>query len=321
MKNLEFDYRLIGDDVKFQATRSAFDCVWYESESENEGPKVLVRSLYHLLCIHCILYSLTTLFEERYDVEFLTKNQNETEPTVLACKELSSFNLGKTKFGLEELRGSLIQHFKSPKNYAKWKIFQSEEFKRMILDPIEKKSYVIFNDLLCIILDSAAEHRYDNAFIAMFLSNPVYFLFEKTRLDFVRFTIPTDRFDQLMVLRKGPPYSNCSESNNQSSCLNDCFRSSFRLSRYFYKSNEAGIIHLNSFSNRSEENERSCFRKCNKEDCKIVQYIPISSSDDRNPKTITSKASPNWIDLIFRYSLLDCCVRSLTSHSTSSHTS
>ena len=138
--------------------------------------------------------------------------------------------------------------------------------------------------------------------LSSMLSPPVYFSFKRSTLDFVQMASLLSSFSQLSVQKKGPPYSNCSETNGKFSCLNDCFRNNFRLARYFYEGNETGTIHLSHPStNRTiERSERSCFEKCWRENCEIVQFILASE----NPRTTRLEAKPKlsepdfWVQFI-----------------------
>ena len=96
------------------------------------------------------------------------------------------------------------------------------------------------------------------------------------------------------MLKKGPPYSDCSPSNARFHCLNDCFKRKARLSRYFYDSNETGLIQLN-FSDRSIE-ERNCFDECNREDCEITQLIPVENLEGSKTKTFEAKPKLSAFD-------------------------
>ena len=84
-----------------------------------------------------------------------------------------------------------------------------------------------------------------------------------------------DQIDQLTVLKETHRFSDCDQSNRRFFCLNDCFRKRARLARYFYHSNETGIIHLN-YDERNKtirENEKICFEECKRENCKMNQLI------------------------------------------------
>ena len=100
--------------------------------------------------------------------------------------------------------------------------------------------------------------------------------------DFVRMGSSNSQIEQLIVRKKGRPYSDCDESNGRFRCLNECFRRNFRLSRYFYQANEIGSILLD-FSERNrtiQESERICFGQCTRENCKLVQLTPVYESKE-----------------------------------------
>ena len=84
------------------------------------------------------------------------------------------------------------------------------------------------------------------------------FAFKESTFDWVKMRV-YEKFDQLIVLNMGPPYSDCVANFSRFHCLNGCVKKKFRLSEYFYDGNETGLIQLNTPGNRSiEENEKHC---------------------------------------------------------------
>ena len=109
--------------------------------------------------------------------------------------------------------------------------------------------------------------------------------------------------DQLVVLNELKPYSNCVDRRySKFACLNQCFKSKFKLSRYYFSANEMGKLELNYDANNNSiiEHEAYCFKSvCKAEDCKLVNFINSISKYDS--KTTTFKAEPSisdyWIQL------------------------
>ena len=256
---------------------------------------ILILKFWCVACaIFCIL-SLQTLVKERYEVVILVAEKNETDPTILLiCKELSGFQLDKTELLLEDLRDKLIDHFNSMK-FSFWKQRSLAPYKNSVLDRLRAGQYLIFNGLFCIHLKDEKEG------ISMrdILTQPVFFAFKNSTLDFVLMAL-LKAFDQVIVQMRGPPYSNCSEDNGRFLCLNECFKRHFRLSRYLYGGNETGPIHLkrvNRTIEKSEKSERSCFRECWRENCKIVQFI--AASDMRDSGITRLEAHPKLSDFYY----------------------
>ena len=239
---------------------------------------ILILKLWYVICAIFCLYSLNKVVEERYEVKILASNQSETDPLIfLACKELSSFQLNRTEVRLEELRVELVNHFNSLK-FPSWNQ-NLVPYKNLILNRLKTGQYLISDGLLCIHLKDKNEEKSTS----VILSKPVLFAFKNSTLDFAPIASSTKSFDQVIVQMRSPRYSNCSESNRRLRCLNECFKDSFRLSRYLYEGNETGSIHLKPVNRTIEEGERSCFEECWRENCEIVQFIP--ASEDRESKT------------------------------------
>ena len=253
----------------------------------------LILKFWYVACVIFCLYSLNTLVEERYEVAILASDPNKTDPLVtLACKEISKLKINKNEIRLEELRDELIKQI----NNINWQRYPSifSDVKERVLNRLKTGQYVIFKGLLCVSFNKTSE-RFA---IRNILYPPVFFAFKRSTLDFAQMAISTSSFDQLSVQMKGPPYSNCSESNGKFGCLNECFRKKFRLAHYFYWGNETGTIHLSQSTNRTiEENEKFCFEKCWKENCEMVQFVPIPSY--YNPRTTRLEAKPKLSELEF----------------------
>lgn len=101
--------------------------------------------------------------------------------------------------------------------------------------------------------------------------------------------------NQLIVLNKEKPFSNClNTKNNQiylkSICLNNCFKSKFKLTKYYYNSNETGTVYLGTGNNLSiAKNERKCFEKCKEDNCKLTYFVNnINKPEEIRNKTKTS---------------------------------
>ena len=236
---------------------------------------------WYVACTIFCIYHLKMLIHERYEVESRVENRSEPEPITLACKELSSFHLNETVYELSALRADLYDFFNTSNDYhIPREGFDRDLFKSLILDPIEKGIYLIFNDQLCFTIKDNNLDR---------ILSPKFFSFKNCTAEFFKMQERSERFDQLIVLRKGHPYSNCRKDNSRFRCINDCNKRGFRLARYFYESYETGPIHLNSTTNRSiEESEKNCRKECEMENCKMIQLVPISSFESRRDSRTTT---------------------------------
>ena len=255
--------------------------------------KIFIFKAWCVACaIFCIL-SLQTLVEDRYEVAILARNESEMDPTIsLICKELNSFQLDKTEMRLEILRDKLVNYFNRLEYTPVWGV-DLDSTKHLIVNRVKTGQYLIFNGLFCILLKRKSE----GSDMSLILSYPVFFAFKNSTLDFSQMASLSKSFDQVIVEKRGPPYSNCSKTNERFKCLNECFKDHFRLSRYFYGGNETGLIHLKSETNQSvEESEKSCFEKCQRENCKIVLFFP--ASENRKPET-TFGTEPKLSEFFF----------------------
>ena len=164
--------------------------------------------------------------------------------------------------------------------------------------------YLVINRKVCLIAND--EEQLEKIVKILYLSPKTkksYFAIIRDTFDLVKMPQWYDTIEQLTVLKKGHPYSNCSK-NARFRCLNECFRRGFRLAKYLYESSETGLIRLN-FSDRNqtiEESEKSCFGKCKKENCKLVQMI--TARLEKRPKVETFEARPKlsafdyWVQMI-----------------------
>ena len=237
--------------------------------------KILILKLWYVACTIFCLYSLNTLVLESYEVAILAANQSEVDPIrILVCKKLNSFHINKTEVRVEEFKDEMVDHL----NRSHCALYLVP-YKRSIMRRLETGQYMIFDGLLCIPL----EENEDKFRIKTILPQSTFLAFKKSTLDFAQQASWYEPFDQLVVQKKGPPYSNCCESNGRFRCLNECFKNNFRLSRYLYEGNETGLIHLKPATNQTIEREKICFEKCWRENCDIVRFIPFSGQ--RKPET------------------------------------
>ena len=265
----------------------------FETSSEVKM-KIFILKLWYLVCAIFCVFSLNTLVKERYEVAILVGDPSKVDPVIiLACQKLDSLKIEKTTILLEELRSDFFHYFNRSKYPSLWGE-DSNIHKKKVLNRLETGQYYILNGLFCI----HSKDEWEASSICPIQSKPVFLAFKKSTLDFAQKTNDlSDSFDLLSVQKKGPPYSNCSESNERFRCLNECFKEKFRLVRYFYEGNETGPIHLKPETNETLENEKSCFEKCWRENCEILQFIP--KSEVRSSRTSAFEARPKQSEFEF----------------------
>ena len=214
-------------------------------------------------------YALYTLVADSYEI--LYQKRNEAVPLqFLVCLKLSDLYPNQTEVELKELRGRLYDHFNISEKYPLKGSFDRISLE-LILNRTESGDYLMLNRKVCLI----ANDRKELQLIYLFLSQRVVFAIQSDTFDFIRMESDNlfPKIEPKTVLKRGHPYSSCSESNGRFHCLNECFKRRFRLARYFYYSNEIGRILLdyNENDRTIQESERICFGGCKRENCKLVE--------------------------------------------------
>ena len=257
--------------------------------------------LWYLICLVLAFQSLDTFIEESYEVVY--EKSNRTEPVqLLICEELNDLYPNETEIDLKKLQADLYNHFL---NFGHdWRRNHSG-FKELVRNQTKLGSYLVLSGRVCLVANDAEE--LEKIYFFLYISPKMsksFFAISRDTFDLVKMSRWDDPIDQLTVLNKEPPYFDCSRSNAKFRCLNECFKKSFRLARYYYEGNETGLIRLDyGKSNRTiAESERNCFDKCKRENCKMIQLI--SSHKIKRPKVETFEARPKlsafdyWLQLI-----------------------
>ena len=256
-----------------------------------------MQTVWFFVCFVFAFHGLYSLVKEGR--ETLYERHNKTEDVQrLACEKLADLYPDKREIDLVELRDDLYRHFNGPGD-SDWKRRYPDEFKRLILNQTKTGGYLSLNGSVCLIANNWTKLRD----IRRFLSHKaMYFAIKRETFDLVKMQNWNDQIDQLVVLRKAHPYTNCDKSNSRFFCLNNCFKRKARLARYFYSGDETEPIQLNYDERNAtiKANEKICFDKCRRENCKMVQLIAIK----KNSRTETLKARPKlrkvdyWIQFI-----------------------
>lgn len=275
-----------------------------------------IAKFWHFACLVFAFYSLETLVEEHYEV--LYEKSDGAEPVeYLACLPLRDFYPNETEIELQQLRIDLFNYFNSSPEFDLWRT-EEPSFKELVLDRTKSGGYLILNGVACLI-----ENKEDQQIVRLYLpSNAVYFAIKRESIDFLQMN-KNDHIDQLIVLKKEHPYSDCIKSRSRFRCLNECFRSRFRLARYYYDSNETGLIQLN-YSDKNQtilESEKNCFRQCKRESCYMAQLISVDQNAFRKvAKTTKFQARPRLkeFDYYIQAIGLLCCFTGLCFNDLSS---
>ena len=250
-----------------------------------------------LPCVLFCLYCLYTLVVDSYEVVYVKRNETN-ELQYLACVELSRVYPGKTEIDLKALRDELYNHLNRSDGLGTRKN-NPKEFEKLVLNRTSSGGYLILNRRVCLI----AKDQKELEDIYYFLSfETVLFAMHRDTFNFVRLEHPFHPTNQRIVLKNELVNSDCSKSNSRYRCLNECAKRHFRLARYFYDSNETGLVQLSGSNRTTQEIEGKCFSECKKENCKLVQLTLIDRS--RKSKTETFEvqlklsAFDFWLQLI-----------------------
>ncbi|KAI3484111.1 hypothetical protein L1887_52905 [Cichorium endivia] len=252
----------------------------------------------HFVCILFCFFSYYTLVNDSHETVY--ERANKTLPLqYLACKELRSLYPSKSEIDLEEFPADFLQYllntrikYLSPKNRM--------QFQRLVLKPILAGRCLIINEKACLV----ANEKDLEAIDFLFSSRLSYVSINMETFDSIKMARWDFKIDQLTVVKKGPPYSDCEESNSRFFCLNDCFKKSFRLSRYLYNSNENGSVRLYyGYKNQAiRKSEQICFGICKKENCKLVKLIAKGPLKTPITETVEARAKLSdtdyWLQLI-----------------------
>ena len=268
-----------------------------------------IPEIWYFVCWVFGFYSLNTLIEESHEVVYEKSNEVE-DVQHLACKELSYLNSNKTKINLKEMRNDLWRHFNSSIDLKKDP--NSGKLKELILNRTKTGGYLILNRKICLFANNESELEHIN----WLLSLTIKLAFKRDTADLVEIKEYKDKIDQLVVLKKPFPYSDCEKSNSRFFCLNNCFKRRARLARYFYHSNETGTIQLN-FSERNEvirENEKTCFEECWKANCKMIQLIAVDQQKKLNFEKFEAQPKLSEFDYWLQFIGLFCSFAGLSLH-------
>lgn len=247
---------------------------------------------------------------EKYgDIIFLKTNEGydlKTKFHYLFCIPLNkifeskkSIYFKKTNWTLEELSDLVFKNLWTKIGNKKGNL----KLKKIILNANSTKNYVFYKFYFCLIIK-------DNFEIEQVLSK--YFKNHKTKcymfkdnpfilLDYCVF----ERFfSQLRVVNLEYPYSNCktwigNEFYSKFKCSNNCLKKKQRSLKYYYDSNETGIVFKDHFNDLI--NDKYCANEqCNWSTCELLVLNILETT----VKSKVIKAYPMISNLDFLYQLI-----------------
>lgn len=254
-----------------------------------------ILRIWFCCCLLFCIYCLSILIDASYQVTYIADDEGaekEEKFKFLACVDLESFFSNRTEIDLQEVRGIFIDYIQEqfPRR------FFDEKASQAILNRTRSNdsALVVMRDNACILLDGEQEFKLWRSLEVL-----SFFAFKEESFRWIRFNRHDDGHDDqheplltLIVLNEGPPFSNCSKSNDRPRCLNECFKRGFRLSRYFYYfANETGPIYRLKSNRTVEEHEKRCFLECSRPSCKML-YLKTNSFFDKFENVIAFRAQP-----------------------------
>ena len=249
--------------------------------------------VWYPVCVLFCIHSLNILIEQSNLIAYKWSDLNvEKEPVyLLGCCSLGDLSLNKTTYDLQQLRKVLLDRFENKPNphhkdfdyydygTSRKKIF--ENGKKFALNRTAAGGYLILHEMFCLIVHSGLEL----VRLSEFLSPLIMFGFKRDSLDLAKIDHPEDHFSQSIVIN-----AHCSKNYFRFRCLNDCYKTRFRFSGYFFGGNETGSIHLNQSKNQTvKKHERYCVTRCRRDACKMV-HLAKSEDDNSRAKKFTVRA-------------------------------
>ena len=252
--------------------------------------------IWYLICFLFAIHCLSYLFEERYEV-FYANSKKDEKFEYLICLDLRKFYKNRSEISLSEMNIGIFQFFKSLEN-SKEKIK-----KELILNQIKNRNFYVYKGLYCLNTKNLLDLEIIYQVFHLKSVHVKCFIFKKENYVFLNLksnVILNLKIDQLVVYNKEYPYSNCLKDYSQFNCLNNCFKSKYKLADYFYEGNEATdlIIILHYKVNKSiNDNEIKCFKKCKFQNCKLTKFIELFNNAEN--KTVIFEAYPLITDFDF----------------------
>ena len=252
-----------------------------------------------LFCVYC----LSLLIEESHRVTYWAEDGAKfTELHFLGCVSLKDFRLKNRTVNLQELRvafyRNLQDHFQASLRRSVSNQDKKHRVAKTILNRTQSADQVlVMRHNVCVILRTRLELQ---TFYSWLTSRAVSYAIKKDTFEWIKMGGSAENYDQLIVLKKGWPHSNCAKDFSAFHCLNSCFKKRFRLSEYFYWANETEPIRLKRKNQTIRDYEDACFTECGKESCQLVYLKPAKlNSENEKSRIFQFKAKPIIDELDF----------------------
>lgn len=245
--------------------------------------------LWICFCILTLTCSVVVLFEEKYKVVY---EANENPRQITGMSHLLCFDLkttipsymNKTEIEIGQLHKDLQGYFNGEQKES-----NAEYLWDLTLNQFQAREYLIWNEDVCFHFKYVSRSlSLKDAFAGKRVSLFVFDAGTFTVIKLSKYEM-IDDLSLTKVIHKPAPYSNCKANYSRHSCLNDCFKGKFRLSKYFYNISrsvelkETQPIHLQYDSQNKSitEHEKQCFGRCKAEDCNLIYFQHSSRYNGR----------------------------------------
>ena len=213
-------------------------------------------------------------------------NGSELDLDLISDNLLEFFN--RTFYAINQMNSSQINvTFASKLN----------QFDRSIMGPLKSRNYYLVRDRFCLALPL---FRPASSILDDLFKSGLYFVFLKHSYSFIQLQ-PGIELNLTLVMNDQNPNFDCSSNHTQFQCLNDCLKAQRRLSRYFYRGNESGIVQLNY--EPAARQESICFQRCKKNHCFHLKVDKKATGFSRfqldtQRRTVSISPSSYWIQFV-----------------------
>ena len=179
----------------------------------------MLKKVWYIVCVLFSIYSILLLYEDGYALTYASINKTESiyYLNCFGLKETSIYS-NKTKIDLNQLNKDLVNYF-----HRLMKDHNLTEFENSILRQIEIKGYIIYKNFICFNFNQS------NFLLKTSLFKKAKLLaYNNDTFDFFKLKNFEFFVDQLIVLNRAYPYTNCIENYSKFKCLNRCFKAKYR---------------------------------------------------------------------------------------------
>ena len=217
------------------------------------------------------IYSIMILFEDKYEIHFETDFKTLRDLKYGTCLSLELLKLSYSS-NLVDLRNL------SDEAYNFVAKFKDKIFKKTLMNAIEEKRYYFFNYHFCFILTIDEIYQAETFLEIETDDQSKHFIFEKYPFQFFSDDFHGFHFKLILIQNLeypyGFPYSNCQQYLEETAdrtyykfiCINKCYKRELRSLKYFYSSNETGLVDVNCLEKAKEQ---KCVDACKRDTCKF----------------------------------------------------